>query len=82
MTETHKMQIILPYGGTKGNKSMTKLKKQLKKSLQNNIKMIVTYQSEKLSTTFQVKGKSNFCHKNIIMVNALMKIVGTIIYGK
>ena len=34
--ETQKMQIMLPYDGRKGNKLMAKMKKRLKKWLQNN----------------------------------------------
>ena len=34
--ETQKMQIMLSYDGRKGNKLMAKMKKRLKKWLQNN----------------------------------------------
>ena len=78
--QKHKMQIMLPYGGTNGSKLMTKTKKQ-KKSLLNNIKRLETYPRKNLSSKFLVKNKTNFFTKVIsfIMVNAPMKIVGTII---
>ena len=57
--ETHKMQTMLPYGATKCNKLIRKMKKRLKKSLSSNIKTIVTYQSKMLSTKFHVKDKTN-----------------------
>ena len=63
MTRNIKTQITLPYGGTKGSKLMTKMKKQLKKLLLNKIKRIVTYQSKQLSTKFHVNNEINFCHK-------------------
>lgn len=45
-------------------KLMTKMKKHFKKSLPNNIKTIVTYQSKKLFKKFYVKDETNFCYKN------------------
>ena len=59
------MQIMLPYGWIKDSKLVTKLKKQLNKSLPNNIKTIVTYQSKNLPLRFHVEDKNNFnfCHK-------------------
>ena len=62
--ETYKMQIMLLYGEEKGCKLMTKIKKHFKKSLPNNIKTIVTYQSKKLFKKFYVKDETNFCYKN------------------
>ena len=67
MTLKHKMQIMLAYGGTKGNKLMTKMKKQLKEMLQNTMKTIGTYQSKKLSIKFCVKDKTNFYNKNFLI---------------
>ena len=48
---------------TKSSKLMTKMKKQLKRSLSNDIKAIVAYESKKFSSKFHVKYKTNFCHK-------------------
>ena len=48
-----KTQIMLPFGGRKDNKLMTKIKKHLEKSLTKDIKTNVEYQSNKLSTKFR-----------------------------
>ena len=39
------LQLILPYGGKQGTQLTSKMKKQLKKVLPDNIKTMVTYQS-------------------------------------
>lgn len=61
---THKMQIKLSYGATKGNKLMRKMKKRSRN--EQHKKTIVTYQRKKVSTKFYVKDKTNFCQKNNI----------------
>lgn len=61
--DRHKTQIILPYVEKKFSKLRTVMKKQLKRSLPNNIKAIVTYQSKKLFSRFYVKDKTSFCLK-------------------
>ena len=45
------------------------MKKQSKRSLPNNIKAIVTYQSKKLFSRFHVKDKTSFCLKINLVYN-------------
>ena len=51
---------MLPYNGKQGNKLLSKMKKHLNKSLPTAVKTTVTYQSKKLGTKFQLKGKTKF----------------------
>ena len=54
-----KVQIMLPYNGKQGNQLLSKMKKHLKKSLPAKVKAtVVTYQSKKLGTKFQLKDKT------------------------
>ena len=55
-----KVQIMLPYNGKQGNKFLSEMKKHLNKSLPTEVKTIVTYQSKKLETKFQLKYKTRF----------------------
>ena len=57
-----KVQLILPYSGKQGKKLITKLKKYIKKTLPENVQVIVAYQSEKLSTKFNVQDETEFYH--------------------
>ena len=41
----NKTEVILPYSGKQGNKSITKIKKHIWKTLPESIQTIVTYQS-------------------------------------
>ena len=59
----NKIQLIFPYSGKQGNKLMTKKKKHIKKTLPENMQTIVTYQSKKVFTEFNVK--QNFIIKVI-----------------
>ena len=59
-----KVQIMLPYNGKQGNKFLSKMKKHLNKSLPTEVKTIVTYQSKKLETKFQLKYKTRFNQQN------------------
>ena len=60
----NKIQLILPYSGKHGKKLITKMKKDIKKTLPENIQTIVTYQSKKLSTKFNVNDKTEFYHQS------------------
>ena len=43
------LQLILPYAGKQGTQLTSKMKKQLKKVLPDDVKTMVTYQSKKLA---------------------------------
>ena len=43
---------------------MTKMKKRIRKTLPENVRAIVTYQSKKLSSKFKVKDKTEFYHQS------------------
>ena len=58
------LQLILQYAGKQGTQLTSKMKKQLKKVLPENLKTIVTYQSKKLASKFPVKDKIDFQHQN------------------
>ena len=49
------LKLILPYAGKQGTQLTSKMKKQLKKALPDNVKTMVTYQSKKLASKFPVK---------------------------
>ena len=53
---SNKIQPNLPYSGKKGKKLITKMKKYRE--------VIVTYQTKKLSTRFNVKDKTEFYHQS------------------
>ena len=55
---------MLPYNGKQGNKFLSEMKKHLNKSLPTEVKTIVTYQSKKLETKFQLKYKTRFNQQN------------------
>ena len=59
-----KVQIMLLYNGTQGNKLLSKMKKHLNKSLPTEVKTTVTYKSKKLGTKFQLKDKTRFNHQD------------------
>ena len=54
------MQLILPYPGKEGTQFTSKIKKQLKKVLPDNVKTMVTYQSKKLGSKVLVTNKIDF----------------------
>ena len=55
---------MLLYSGKQGNKLLSKMKKDLNKSLPTKVKTTVTYQSKKLGTKFQLKDKTKFHEQN------------------
>ena len=60
------------------------MKKQLKKTLPDDVNTMISYKNTKLSTKFPVKDKTDFQHKNNIFItaNAQFKDVMKIILGK
>ena len=50
-----------------GAQLTSKMKKQLKNVLSDNVKTMVTYQSKKLVSKFPVKDKIDFRHKNNVV---------------
>ena len=61
---SNKIQLNLPYSGKKGKKLITKMKKYIRKTLPENVQAIVTHQTKKLSTRFNVKDKTEFYHQS------------------
>ena len=61
---SNKIRLVLPYSGKQGNKSITKIKKHIRKTLPEKVQAIVTYQCKKLHTKFNVKEKTEFYHQS------------------
>ena len=61
---SNETQLIFPYSGKQGKKLITKMKKHIRKTLPENRQAIVTYQSKKSSTNFNVKDKTEFYHQS------------------
>ena len=59
-----KIQVLVPYSWKQGHQLLSKTKKQLKRTLLDDIKTIISYKSTKLSTKFPVKDKTDFQHKH------------------
>ena len=59
--------MIIPYPGNHGHKLLSKMKKQLKKTLSDDVNTMISSKSTKLSTRFQVKDKADFQHKNNVV---------------
>ena len=57
---------MVPYSGNQGHKLLSKMKKQLKKILPED----VSYESTKLSTKFPVKDKTDLQHKNNVVYHS------------
>ena len=64
---SNKIQLILTYSGKQGKKLKKKMKKYIRKTLTENVQVIVTYQSKKLSTKFNVKDKSEFYRRSNLL---------------
>ena len=75
---------MVPYSGNQGHKLLSRMKKDLKKTLPEDVNTMISYKSTKLSTKFPVKDKTDFQHKNnvVITANAQVKDVMKIILGK
>ena len=61
------LQLLVPYSGKQGHQLLSKMKKQLKRTLPDDIKTIISYKSTKLSTKFPVKDKTDFQHKHNVV---------------
>ena len=61
-----KIQVLVPYSGKQGHQLLSKTKKQLIRTLLDDITMI-SYKSTKLSTKFPVKNKTDFQHKHNVI---------------
>ena len=61
---------MIPYSGNKGHKLVSKMKKQLKKTLPEDVNTMISYKSTKLLTKFPLKNKTNFQHKNNIVYHS------------
>ena len=61
------LKLILPYAGKQGAQLTSKMKKQLRKILPDDVKTMVTYQSKKLVSKFPVKDKIDFQHQNNVV---------------
>ena len=62
-----KIQIFVPFCGKQRHQLLSKMKKQLKRTLPDDIKTIISYKSTKLSTKFPVKDKTDFQHKHYVV---------------
>ena len=58
---------MVPYTGNQGDKLLSKMKKQLKKTLPEDVNTMISYKSTKLSIKFPVKDKTDFQHKNNVV---------------
>ena len=54
----------LPFAGKRGDQLISKLKKLVNKNLSSDKKVRVIYNSNKLSSKFPIKDKSQFIHKH------------------
>ena len=64
------LQLMIPYSGNQGRKLLSKMKKQLKKTLPEDVNTMISYKSTKLSTKFPVKDKTDFQHKNNVVYHS------------
>ena len=55
--------LLLPFAGFKGTIIVKNMNKTLKNVLPNNVKRRITYTSQKLSSKFQIKDKTNEKYK-------------------
>ena len=64
------IQLMVPYSGKQGYQLVSKMKKQLTRTLPEYIKTMITLKSTKLSTRFSVKDLTDFKHKNNIVYHS------------
>ena len=63
----NKLQLSVPFLGKQGIQLLSKMKRQLKKSIPSHVKTYITYEGTKLSTQFPVKDRTKFEHRpNIV----------------
>ena len=58
---------MVPYSGNQGHKLLSQMKKQLKKTLPEDVNTMISYKSTKLSTKFPLKEKTDFQHNNNVV---------------
>ena len=61
---------MVPYSRKQGHKLLSKMKKQLKKTLPEDVNTMISYKSTKLSTKFPVKDKTDLQHKNKVVYHS------------
>ena len=59
-----KIQLLVPYSGKQEHQLLSKMKKQLKRTLLDDIKTMISYRSANLSTKFTVKDKKDFHNRH------------------
>ena len=64
------LQLMVPYSGNQGHKLLSKIKKQLRKTLPEDVNTMINNKSAKLSTKFPVKDKTDFQHKNNVVYHS------------
>ena len=64
------LQLMVPYSGNKGHKLISKMKKQLKKTLLEDVNTMISCKNTKLSTKFPVKDKTDFQHSNNVVYHS------------
>ena len=57
---------MVSYSGNHGHKLLSKMKKQLKKTLPGGVNTMISYKS----TKYPVKGKTDFQHKNNVVYHS------------
>ena len=63
-----KMQLLVPYSRKQGHQLLSKMKKQLKRTLPDDIQTMISYKSTNLSTKFLVKDKTDFQQKQCCLL--------------
>ena len=61
------LQLLVLYSGKQGHPLLSKMKKQLKRTLPDDTKIVISQKSTKLSTKFPVKGKTYFQNKHNVV---------------
>ena len=64
------LQLMVSYCRNQRHKLLSKMKKQLKKTLPGDVNTMISYKSTKLSTKFPVKDKTDFQHKNNVVYHS------------
>ena len=61
------IQLLVPYSGKQGQQLLSKMKKELKRTLRDNIKITISYKITKLSTKIPAKNKTDFQHRPTVV---------------
>ena len=67
-----KIQLLVPYSGKQRHQLLLKMKKQIKRNLPDDIKIMISLQSTNLYTKFPVKSNTDFQEK-VSMISVAMK---------